>query len=62
MTISLDIPSLAATDSNRVVNVLMDFKFKDDDNDDLMSMINKVEFVCEKNGDVLWKALIFQGI
>lgn len=48
MTIFMDVPSLAASIDNRVVNVLTDFRVPESENDELVSMINRVEFFCEK--------------
>lgn len=48
MIIFFDVPSLAAPSDNRVVNVLTDFRTPEDENDELVSMINQVEFYCEK--------------
>lgn len=48
MIIFMDVPSLAAPLDNRTVNVLTDFREPESENDELVSMINLVEFFCEK--------------
>lgn len=44
----MDVASLAASIDNSVVNVLTDFREPESENDELVSMINRVEFLCEK--------------
>lgn len=48
MIIFIDVPSLAAPLENRVVTVLTDFREPESENDELVSMINRVEFFCEE--------------
>ena len=48
MIVFMDVISLAAPIDNRVVNVLTDFREPESEDDDLVSMINQVEFFCEK--------------
>lgn len=43
----LDVPSLASPLGSRVVEVLTDYREPEDDTDELVSMINSVEFICE---------------
>lgn len=49
MIIFMDVPSLASPIENRVFDVLTDFRQPDSSNDELVSMINRVEFFCEKH-------------
>lgn len=48
MIIFMDVSSLAAPADNRVVDVLTDFREPESEYDELVSMINRVEFFCEK--------------
>ena len=48
MIVFMDVISLAAPVENRVVNVLTDFREPESEDDELVSMINLVEFFCEK--------------
>lgn len=48
MIIFMDVHSLAAPASNRVINVLIDFREPENGNDELVSMINQVEFFCRE--------------